>query len=84
MYNLFGAEADPSKQISKTKIIYISYSTLKSKLSFHVDSFISARSKTLANLRKEIVSHLPAPAPAPAPPSANAPSTVSESVPKVP
>ncbi|PQE21589.1 histone acetylation 2 protein [Rutstroemia sp. NJR-2017a WRK4] len=47
--------------ISKSKIIFISFSTLQKRLPFPPDVFITAHNKTLSNLRKEIVSHLPSP-----------------------
>ncbi|CZR60151.1 related to protein conferring sensitivity to killer toxin [Phialocephala subalpina] len=48
-------------KISKSKIVFISFSTLKKKVPFDVDSFISTRGKSLATLRTEILSHLPPP-----------------------
>lgn len=48
-------------KISKTKIIYISFTTLRRKISFDVDVFVAARAKSLSKLRAEIISHLPAP-----------------------
>ncbi|KAI1753304.1 Elongator complex protein 5 [Xylaria castorea] len=42
-------------QISKTKIIYISFATLKKPVG--VDIFVRARGKTAESLRSEIVSH---------------------------
>ncbi|TVY25605.1 Elongator complex protein [Lachnellula hyalina] len=48
-------------KISKSKIIFISYATLRKKLSFDPDIFLSARSKPLSTLRTEILSHLPLP-----------------------
>ncbi|PQE09473.1 histone acetylation 2 protein [Rutstroemia sp. NJR-2017a BVV2] len=47
--------------ISKSKIIFISFSTLQKRLPFAPDVFISAHNKTLSILRKEIISHLPSP-----------------------
>lgn len=49
------------KQISKSKIIFISFATLRRKVSYDIDIFISTRGKSLANLRTEILSHLPPP-----------------------
>ncbi|TVY18832.1 Elongator complex protein 5 [Lachnellula arida] len=48
-------------KISKSRIIFVSYATLRAKLSFEPDIFISARSKTLATLRTEILSHVALP-----------------------
>lgn len=48
-------------QISKSKIVFISFATLQKKLSFHPDVFVSARGKALAALRSEIIAHLPQP-----------------------
>ncbi|KAI1170174.1 Elongator complex protein 5 [Nemania sp. FL0916] len=45
-------------QISKSKIIYISFATLRKPTG--VDVFIRARGKTVETLRSEIVSHYPA------------------------
>ncbi|KAI1362847.1 Elongator complex protein 5 [Xylaria arbuscula] len=45
-------------QISKTKIIYISFATLRKPAG--VDVFIRAQGKTAESLRSEIVSHYPA------------------------
>lgn len=47
-------------QASRTKIIFISFSTVKKPS--HADVFIKARGKSLQKLRSEIVSHYPAPA----------------------
>ncbi|TVY36742.1 Elongator complex protein [Lachnellula occidentalis] len=48
-------------KISKSRIMFISYATLRTKLSFEPDIFITARSKPLSALRTEILSHLPLP-----------------------
>jgi len=48
-------------KISKNKIIFISFSTLRKKVPFEVDSFINARGRPLGALRTEILSHLPSP-----------------------
>ncbi|QSZ29326.1 hypothetical protein DSL72_003840 [Monilinia vaccinii-corymbosi] len=45
--------------ISKSKVIFISFSTLQKQLLFKPDVFISAHSKPLSQLRREIVAHLP-------------------------
>ncbi|KAJ4389371.1 hypothetical protein N0V93_006838 [Gnomoniopsis smithogilvyi] len=47
-------------KISHTKIIFISFATIKQPS--HADIFIQARSKSLQKLRSEIVSHYPTPA----------------------
>ncbi|KAG9229141.1 Elongator complex protein 5 [Amylocarpus encephaloides] len=52
-------------KISKTKIVFISFETLRKKLSFEPEAFVKARSKPLAALRTEILSQLP-PTPPPA------------------
>lgn len=52
-----------SIQMSHTKIIFISFSTIKKPS--HADIFIKARGKSLQKLRSEIVSHYPTPATAP-------------------
>lgn len=44
--------------------MYISYSTLRKRIGFEVDVFVNTKGKSLGELRKEIVSHLPLPAPA--------------------
>ncbi|ESZ94234.1 hypothetical protein SBOR_5368 [Sclerotinia borealis F-4128] len=54
--------------ISKSKVIFISFSTLQKRLHFTPDVFIPAHSKSLSQLRREIVSHLPSPT---TPPSAS-------------
>ncbi|KAJ4424597.1 hypothetical protein N0V82_000728 [Gnomoniopsis sp. IMI 355080] len=46
-------------KIAHTKIIFISFSTIKKPS--HADIFIKARSKSLQKLRSEIVSHYPTP-----------------------
>ncbi|KUJ11609.1 uncharacterized protein LY89DRAFT_674186 [Mollisia scopiformis] len=48
-------------KISKSKIIFISFSSLRRKVSFDIDSFVPAPGKSLAALREEILSHLPPP-----------------------
>ncbi|KAE8446591.1 hypothetical protein EG329_011784 [Mollisiaceae sp. DMI_Dod_QoI] len=48
-------------KISKSKIIFISFSTLKKKVPFEVDSFITTRGKSLGALRTVIVPQLPPP-----------------------
>ncbi|KAG4431455.1 hypothetical protein IFR05_013067 [Cadophora sp. M221] len=48
-------------KISKNNIVFISFSTLRKKIPFEVDAFITARGKPLGVLRTEILSHLPAP-----------------------
>lgn len=48
-------------QISHTKIIFISFYTIKRPS--NADIFIKARGKSLQKLRSEIVSHYPPPAP---------------------
>lgn len=48
-------------QISKSKIIFVSYATLRKKLHFDPGVFISARSKPLSTLSAEILSHYPPP-----------------------
>ncbi|KAL5328501.1 hypothetical protein ACEPPN_002000 [Leptodophora sp. 'Broadleaf-Isolate-01'] len=48
-------------KISKNNIVFISFSTLRKKVPFEVDSFITARGKALGVLRTEILSHLQAP-----------------------
>jgi hypothetical protein len=58
------------QQISKSKITFISFSTLRKKVPYEIDAFISTRGKSLAALRKEIVALLPAPLTSP--PSATA------------
>jgi hypothetical protein len=58
------------QKISKSKIIFISFSTLRKKIPFEVATFVTTRGKPLADLRREIVSHLPATPTAP-PASAN-------------
>lgn len=55
-------------QISKSKIVFVSFTTLQKKVAFDIDTFISARGKSLANLRIEILSQLPPP-PTAAPPA---------------
>lgn len=50
-------------QITKSKIITISFSTLRKKLYYDPDIFISARAKPLRALRSEIIAHLPIPSP---------------------
>ncbi|KAM3073512.1 hypothetical protein ACMFMG_004592 [Clarireedia jacksonii] len=47
--------------ISKSKIIFISFSTLQKRLPFPPDVFMPAHNKSLSTLRKEIISHLPSP-----------------------
>ncbi|KAK6597371.1 elongator complex protein 5 [Botrytis cinerea] len=54
--------------ISKSKVIFISFSTLQKRLPFTPDVFVSAHSKPLSQLRREIVAHLPSPT---TPPSAS-------------
>ncbi|KAI9641378.1 hypothetical protein NHQ30_010180 [Ciborinia camelliae] len=54
--------------ISKSKVVFISFSTLQKRLAFTPDVFISAHSKPLSQLRREIVAHLPSPT---TPPSAS-------------
>ncbi|KAK0121541.1 hypothetical protein ONS95_009832 [Cadophora gregata] len=49
-------------KVSKNKIIFISFSTLRKKVPFEIDSFIKARGKPMGVLRTEILSHLPPPA----------------------
>ncbi|RAL63616.1 hypothetical protein DID88_003660 [Monilinia fructigena] len=51
--------------ISKSKVIFISFSSLQKGLLFRPDVFISAHSKSLAQLRREIVAHLPSPTASP-------------------
>ncbi|KAF8862127.1 hypothetical protein BDZ45DRAFT_225027 [Acephala macrosclerotiorum] len=48
-------------KISRSKTVFISFSTLKKKVQFDVDTFISTQGKSLATLRTEILSHLPPP-----------------------
>ncbi|KAJ5033378.1 uncharacterized protein L3040_008496 [Drepanopeziza brunnea f. sp. 'multigermtubi'] len=48
-------------KISKSKIIFVSFSTLPKKVRFSIDVFVTARRKPLAALRTEILSHLPPP-----------------------
>ncbi|RDL35255.1 uncharacterized protein BP5553_07186 [Venustampulla echinocandica] len=50
-------------KMSKTKTIFISFTTLRKKTPFEPDIFISARGKQLAALRAEILSCTPPPAP---------------------
>ncbi|CAD6444986.1 93027673-43b6-41d2-b256-75e1ec013e5e [Sclerotinia trifoliorum] len=54
--------------ISKSKVIFISFSTLQKRLPFTPDVFVSAHGKPLSQLRREIVAHLPSPT---TPPSAS-------------
>lgn len=53
----FWMNAD-GKQIGKSKIIFISFSTLRKKVSYEHDVFISTRSKSLSSLRQEIIQQL--------------------------
>ncbi|KAH6684241.1 Elongator complex protein 5 [Halenospora varia] len=48
-------------KISKSKTIFTSFTTLRKKVPFDHDVFISARGKSLSNLRTEILSHIPPP-----------------------
>lgn len=48
-------------QISKTQVIFISFATLRMKVPFEINAFVSARGKGLAALRDEILSKLPPP-----------------------
>ncbi|RDW89206.1 hypothetical protein BP6252_01238 [Coleophoma cylindrospora] len=48
-------------KISKSKVVFLSFATLKRPLD--VDVFITARGKPLSSLRSEILSHLPDPSP---------------------
>ncbi|KAH8683241.1 Elongator complex protein 5 [Tricladium varicosporioides] len=48
-------------KISKSKVIFISFTTLRKKVPFDHDVFISTRGKSLSNLRTEILSHIPPP-----------------------
>lgn len=59
------------QQISKSKITFISFSTLRKKIPFEIDAFITTRGKSLAALRKEIVALLPAPPTGPPSAAAN-------------
>jgi elongator complex protein 5 len=65
----FGRRLMGSMQISKSKIIFISFSTLQQKLYSPSDIFISAFGKPLGALRADIISHLP-------PPSTNSTSSI--------
>ena len=53
-------EADV-EQISKSKIIFISFATLSKKVPIQADVFVSAIRKDMEALRAEIVSHFPPP-----------------------
>ena len=50
-------ETNGSRQISRSKIIFVSFATLKKPAD--VDIFVKARGKTPETLRSEIVSHYP-------------------------
>jgi elongator complex protein 5 len=47
--------------VGKSKIIAVSFSTLRKRLYFEPDIFVSARGKTLSSIREEIISHVPTP-----------------------
>jgi hypothetical protein len=53
-------EADV-EQISKSKIIFISFATLSKKVPIQADVFVSAIRKDIEALRAEVVSHFPPP-----------------------
>jgi elongator complex protein 5 len=59
------------QKISNSKIIFISFSTLRKKVPYEIDTFITTRGKSLADLRTEIVSYLPEPPTAPPAASVN-------------
>ncbi|PMD43168.1 hypothetical protein L207DRAFT_631313 [Hyaloscypha variabilis F] len=58
-------------KISKSKIVFISFNTLRKKIPYDIDAFITTRGKSLADLRKEIVALLPPPPTGPPPTVAN-------------
>jgi hypothetical protein len=57
---LLKIEADV-EQISKSKIIFISFATLSKKVPIQADVFVSAIRKDMAALKEEIVTHFPPP-----------------------
>lgn len=59
VFTTFECDANKS-QISKTKVVFISFQTLKKPR--NVDVFVRAHSKSVEALRAEIASHVPAPA----------------------
>ncbi len=71
MWNSDVKYANSFQQISKSKIIFISFSTLRKKVPYEIDAFVSTRGMSLAALRKEIVALLPAPPTSPPPAAAN-------------
>ncbi|KAG9243766.1 Elongator complex protein 5 [Calycina marina] len=55
--SLIGEFARRAK-IGKSKIIYISFSTLRKRVPFEIDGFVFGRAKSLSILQQEIISHI--------------------------